>query len=183
MIMAEHTSAAGPAGGCRGGYADRFEWERALRDADVPPGMKLTLFALGTYMNGDGGSAYPGVARLARNVGHSHRTVRRHLSQARHDGWLTVNSDLFGGRGKATSYRAAIPETRTPATGFEEKRGTPATQKGDTSDTKPGHPRPPTNQDNYKTKAAKKSDCPEHGPGACFFQFGTGWIHPEEGVA
>jgi helix-turn-helix protein len=149
--------------------------------------MKLTLFALATYMNGDGGSAHPGVARLARDTGLCVRTVRGHLSQARRDGWLTVESNLFGGRGKATVYRAAIPETRQPAAGFEP-------QKAATSDTKGGNQRHKTRQptaahqsrqlqDQAENPAKKKPDCPDHGPGACFFQFGTGWIHPEEGVA
>jgi hypothetical protein len=37
-----------------------------------------------------------------------------------------------------------------------------------------------TPSEQERTEENKKPDCPDHGPGACFFQFGTGWVHITE---
>lgn len=67
----------------------RFEWERALRDADdVPWHVKAIALLVGTYMSADGQDARPSAASLARSAGLSRASVFRLLAEAETAGWL-----------------------------------------------------------------------------------------------
>lgn len=96
---------------------DRFEWERLLRDMELPSAQKLVGYALATYVNGDGSSAYPGVPGLVKATGLHRATVIRALSEMERSGLITVH--FRGGskgvqRGLATIYQLAAPVDNRP---------------------------------------------------------------------
>lgn len=105
-----------------------FRWRRAIRDAELSAACKLVAVMISTYMSPQADSAYPGVARLARDCSLGETTVKRSLRTLRDGGWLRVIHG-GGGRGRATEYAGLIPE---------EKGG----QSEPVSVAKPGHERP-----------------------------------------
>ncbi|GAA0189737.1 hypothetical protein GCM10008944_01500 [Cytobacillus oceanisediminis] len=66
----------------------RMEWERLVRRADLPLATKAIGYTLAQYSNKAGGSAHPGVARLARVCRVDEKTVKRHLTALREAGFL-----------------------------------------------------------------------------------------------
>ena len=104
---------------------DRFEWERLIRELDLPSALKLTCYALGTYVNGDGTNAHPGITGLAKATGLHRATVLRSLAQLEELGLI---QPVFRGGGKgvhrglATVYELAVPVENGP--GKHRKPGT-----------------------------------------------------------
>lgn len=49
---------------------------------------RYVLLALSTYMNTDGGNAFPSQSKLAEKTGLAKRTVNEHLERAEADGWI-----------------------------------------------------------------------------------------------
>jgi len=91
-----------------------WTWRRALRDhGPKQPGLLLTLYTIGTFMDKDG-FAYPRQALLARGARASVRTVRRHIQQAQRMGWIGVTESRTGGQSwRRHMYRAAVPDSIT----------------------------------------------------------------------
>ena len=90
----------------------RFEWERLIRRAQVPAGVKLLAFVLATYADPDGTRVRPGVALLASDTGQASATVKRGLAQLRDVYGLLEQVSRGGGRngkGKAAEYRLVFP--------------------------------------------------------------------------
>jgi DNA-binding transcriptional ArsR family regulator len=91
---------------------DRFEWERLIRELELPSALKLTSYALGTYVNGDGRNAHPGIEGLVKATGLHRATVLRSLGRLEEYGLIKV---VFRGggkgvrRGMATVYELAAP--------------------------------------------------------------------------
>jgi hypothetical protein len=98
-----------------------FAWRRAICTSDLPPTARHVALTLSLYMNGQGGSAFPGAPRLAKETGLSVRAVRQQLRGLSRGGWLCVDS-RGGGRGHATEYVAALPKgaPRSPITPTQE---------------------------------------------------------------
>jgi len=89
----------------------RFEWERLIRRAIVPPAVKLLALVLATYADPDGTRVRPGTTALAAVTGGSDRTVRRHLTALRQLGLLQQVSrgGGHGGSGITSEYRLTVP--------------------------------------------------------------------------
>jgi len=91
---------------------DRFEWERLIRERELPSALKLTGYALGTYVNGDGSNAHPGIEGLVKATGLHRATVLRALSELEDLGF--IHAVFRGGgkgvrRGLATVYELSEP--------------------------------------------------------------------------
>jgi hypothetical protein len=79
---------------------DRFQWERLIRDLDLPPAVNCTAYALATYVNASQGTrAHPGLARLCQATGLSKGTVGAALAALESGGLLTRKAH-GGGRGR-----------------------------------------------------------------------------------
>lgn len=79
MTAPQPVPAAGPS---------RFEWERALRTADLPWHIKSVLLLVGTYMSHNGHDARPSVPKLAEHTGLSRASIFRILADAAAAGWI-----------------------------------------------------------------------------------------------
>ena len=91
---------------------DRFEWERLVRELDLPAPVKATAAWLATYVNGDGTNAHPGVTALAKATGLHRATVLRSLGELEDIGLLKAVSrggSKGVGKGMATVYELATP--------------------------------------------------------------------------
>jgi hypothetical protein len=95
----------------------RFEWERLIRQSELPSAMKLTGYALATYVNGNGSNAHPGVDLLVKATGLSRRTIITALAGLESEGLLIVTSKGGGKgmkRGTASVYCLASPGNGSP---------------------------------------------------------------------
>lgn len=93
-------------------YAERFTWWRAIRTSTLSPTARHVALTLATYMNKEGGGAWPSMATLADDTGRSRPVVKRAIRELRETGFLTVESG--GGRRAdggyvSNRYRASIP--------------------------------------------------------------------------
>jgi hypothetical protein len=88
-----------------------WTWRRALRDhGPQSPGVLLTLYTIGTFMNRDG-IAWPSQEAIASGARASVRTVQRHIAAALRAGWLGVELAGRNGQGwRHNAYRCAVPE-------------------------------------------------------------------------
>ncbi len=68
-------------------------------------GMKLLAVALADAATQEGANIFKSVATLATHSGQSERTVQRMLPRLVADGWLIVDGDAHGGRGRTNVYR------------------------------------------------------------------------------
>ena len=96
---------------------DRFEWERLIRECELPSAQKLVGYALGTYVNGDGTNAHPGIEGLVKATGLHRATVLRALSGLEENGY--IRAAFRGGgkgvrRGLATVYELSEPQDAHP---------------------------------------------------------------------
>jgi Helix-turn-helix domain len=89
-----------------------FAWQRALRDSGLPAATRLVGLVLSTYMNMQGGSAFPGASRLANDTGLCVRTVKKHLGRLVRTGWLVIveRGGLKGEKRRANRYQATFPD-------------------------------------------------------------------------
>jgi hypothetical protein len=90
----------------RSGRAGRFDWERALRDSDLPTTTKAVCLLLGTYMSPDGGDARPSVSTMCRQLDLTRSTVHEHLARATAAGWLAS----IEATGRVTVRLATLPD-------------------------------------------------------------------------
>lgn len=92
--------------------SSRFEWERALRRADLPPTRKAVLQTLSTFAN-KAGEARPSQERIAEASGLTRRTVGIHIRAALDEGWIVRlvkgRSNGRGGKAIASVYVLTIP--------------------------------------------------------------------------
>jgi DNA-binding transcriptional MocR family regulator len=139
-----------------------FEWQRALRQRELPASVHHVGLTLSTYANRDGSRAHPSVARLERDTGRSKRTVLRALKELRHRGLITrtFRRRQSGRLGLADEYQLTLPQRVPPqhlVTDSEQvspehpvtdslpaERVPPATRTGATSDTNGCHLSTPT---------------------------------------
>jgi hypothetical protein len=93
---------------------DRFEWERLIRELDLPASVKCVAYAMATYVNaGDGTRGHPGLDGLSRATGLHRSTVTVALAALEAGGLVVRQSHGGGGRGSrgvAAVYRLATPE-------------------------------------------------------------------------
>lgn len=112
-------------------------------DAKLQPSDKLILLCLADFADDDGKNCFPSINRVARKVGMSARTVKRHLAAFRESDWLRV-LEQGGGRSNPTRYQilyADLPINSDRLTPFENRKGdnggkervTTVTIKGDTT--------------------------------------------------
>jgi hypothetical protein len=80
-------------------------------DLPLPDGEWRTLMQLARRARDDGTGAYPSVGRLARESGKQERAVQRSLRSLQRRGLILPIAYRHGGRGHATEYRLALPET------------------------------------------------------------------------
>ena len=108
------------------GSAGRFDWERAIRHADLrPPMVKCVALMLATYANADGTNAHPSEDRLAGDIGISARAVRDYLDLLRRTGLIerTFGGSTGGRRKLADCYSLALPaDARARVTAEMERR-------------------------------------------------------------
>ncbi len=100
----------------------RFRWERALRVSDLPSGARFVGLMLATFADNDGGSARPGVKKLAECCALTEPTVSGHLVKLRAAGWVarTEEGSRTGRRNYADVYRLAIPVATPEIAGVVE---------------------------------------------------------------
>lgn len=116
---------------------------------DIPPSEKLVLLRLADYASDKDQRAYPSVATLAEDTGLSERQVQRYLSSSVDAGFVTIEENPYGGRGKTRTYRftlkkgdagdvdksiQAAQKDDTHDALSEKERVTPMTKKGVTDD-------------------------------------------------
>lgn len=92
--------------------AERYTWWRALRASSLTPTARHVALAIATYMDADGGGAWPSMATLSDDTGRSRRTVARAVQELEQAGYLDVSSG-GGRRGDggyvSNRYVATIP--------------------------------------------------------------------------
>lgn len=92
---------------------DRFQWEKLIRELDMPAPVKNVAAWLATYVNGSSGTnAHPGIQGLVKATGLSRATVIRSLSELESAGFIEAASR--GGargmeRGMSTVYALSVP--------------------------------------------------------------------------
>lgn len=153
---------------------ERFRWEHAIRESDLPPSTRHVLLTMATYMDRDGMNCYPSQEELGRACGMTSRTVRRHVDAAIEAGWLLkIRQGRHVGRGASYTnvYQPWIPSAGghgRPAAISQEDTGGP---QEDTGDPAGGHGRPPTMSDHSKR--------PARANGFCHRCTNTGWLPAE----
>lgn len=105
----------------------RFEWERAVKAADVTPMAKLLGLVLATYADPDGTIPErftPGIARLCADTGASRNTVLAAMKVLEQSGLVAVarpentrrghrRADIGTVRRQRNAYALALPQTST----------------------------------------------------------------------
>jgi DNA-binding Lrp family transcriptional regulator len=67
-----------------------YTWQHAINDSDLPVITKAVLFSLSCYLNANGGGAFPSQETLAKKLGLTKLTVRKHLHIAEKEGWIKI---------------------------------------------------------------------------------------------
>jgi hypothetical protein len=114
---AEPRVSAGSASGDGNGRQFVFAWQRAILDSDLPPPARHVALTLSIYMDGKGGSAFPGATRLVHDTGQCERGVRGNLGLLVAKGWLVIveHGGLKGEERRSNRYRATFPPMDTPS--------------------------------------------------------------------
>ncbi|NKT17602.1 hypothetical protein GS688_07820 [Rhodococcus hoagii] len=89
--------------------ARRFEWERVVRRATMPPGVKFLAFTLASYSDADGTRIHPSNARLANVIEKTERTVERGMAWLQSAGFIVVTQAGNHRAGLANEYRLTLP--------------------------------------------------------------------------
>jgi hypothetical protein len=94
-----------------------FDWQRAILNSDLPPPARHVALTLSTYMDGKGGSAFPGAKNLAHDTGQCERGVRGNLGLLVARGWLVVveHGGLKGEERRSNRYQAIFPPVDNPS--------------------------------------------------------------------
>ncbi|AQA21724.1 hypothetical protein BTZ20_5642 [Rhodococcus sp. MTM3W5.2] len=87
----------------------RFEWERIVRRASMPAGVKFLAFVLASYADGDGTRVHPSNIRLANVIEKTPRTVERGMAWLQSAGFIVRTK--YGNRhiGLPNEYRLTVP--------------------------------------------------------------------------
>lgn len=126
--------------------ATKWVWDQM----DLASSEKFVLLRLADHADPDGGSVRPGIASVAAHTGLGERQVQRYIKSFVNRGYLAIEANEKGGRGKTTEYRFTFlnpvtgdihttHETPSPVTPILEEKGdmegqqrvTPVTVKGD----------------------------------------------------
>ena len=96
---------------------DRYAWrDNVIADTDTPQNVKLLVFGIAKYVNGETGEAVPSTITLAKVCGRSEKWVRNTIPKLHNTGWAVIELGSQG-RGKDHCNRYLInPEKRTPCT-------------------------------------------------------------------
>ena len=124
----------------------RFDWRRAVLEAELPPTTKLVAFVLSMHMSRAGDSCFPGLALLRQQTGLSRSAVQDHLVSLIDLGWLAREEDP----GRPTTYLACFPAKVVAEIVSEATAENPPARRAGT---------PPAEQ-------ARQSDTPARGEGA-----------------
>lgn len=89
--------------------ARRFEWERVVRRATMPPGVKFLAFMMASYGDADGTRIHPSNARLANVIEKTERTVERGMAWLQSAGFIVVTRHGNRRAGLANEYRLTLP--------------------------------------------------------------------------
>ena len=88
----------------------RFDWERYIRRAGLPPLTKLVALTMATYGNTDGKQIHPGDENLAADCGIQKRALMNHRHALEELGFLIRVADAKPGRnGRAAEFRLSWP--------------------------------------------------------------------------
>lgn len=87
-----------------------FEWQKLIRDVEMPPAVKNVAGWICSFADADGTRIYPGLARLMLATGLSRATTVQALTALRESG-LLVRTKRGGGRGsdKSDEYQIGVP--------------------------------------------------------------------------
>lgn len=100
-------------------------WRWAIARSDLPAVQRAVAWAMSLDMDADGGSCFPGAARVKRHTGYGLATVKAAIAGLVSKGWLIVvqrgGSPRDGVR-HATEYRAVIPNPSSTQPGQEMTR-------------------------------------------------------------
>ena len=117
----------------------------SAQDTDLPAPIKFTLCTLAIKTGADG-ICFQSNARLAEKTSQTDRTIRRHLAELRHLGYLIPTGKFTGKTGQIPMYKIiSNPDTSVrlstqPKADTSDQRPplrrTPVTKKADTSDTR-----------------------------------------------
>lgn len=116
----------------------KFEWQKAVRDSDLPTTTKTVLIiGLSLRMNEFGGDCFPSQEQIASDTSLSRKAVQNHLERAELKGWIErhVGAKKEGQNWRKTSYSARFPD------GEGGERGSQPCEKGGESDSKGGERR------------------------------------------
>ena len=96
--------------------SNKFSWERAIAESDLPATSRHVAFTLGLYFSKAGDSCWPSMDTLARASGLDRSTVVRHIALLRRAGWLTVTSggSKRGEKRVSNRYETAVPADQLP---------------------------------------------------------------------
>ena len=97
--------------------SNKFSWERAVAESDLPATSKLVAFTLGLFFSKAGDSCWPSMDTLADRSGLSRSTVIAHLGELRRAGWIALEhqgGSPTGGKRTSNRYEATIPHECLP---------------------------------------------------------------------
>ncbi len=100
--------------------------------ADLPRDQKYILVALADHGQDDGTRIFPSIRQTALKVGASERTVQRHINKLLRRGILEVVRE--SGFRRPTEYRINVDNLAFVPELMPVIKGSPVTEKGDTSD-------------------------------------------------
>lgn len=96
---------------------NKFSWERAIAESDLPATSRLVAFTLGLHFSKIGDSCWPSMDTVARESGLDRSTVVRHLAALRQAGWIACvhrGGSPEGGQRTSNHYAATIPAHQLP---------------------------------------------------------------------
>lgn len=92
---------------------DRFDWERLIRELDLPSAVKCTAYALATFLDGKTGmNAHPGTPALVKATGLSKPTLLKAMERLEKEGLIMAvqkAGEKGMPRGFATVWQVCVP--------------------------------------------------------------------------
>ncbi|BCW72413.1 helix-turn-helix domain-containing protein [Arthrobacter sp. NicSoilB8] len=88
-----------------------LQYSKAIRESDLPTGVRAVCWALATYANNNTGIAYLTVATLAKATGFSEATVSTHTGVAEAEGYLRKDRQY----NRSIIYTITVPIVEEPA--------------------------------------------------------------------
>ena len=91
----------------------RFQWEKLIRELDLPSAVKCTAYALATFLDGKTGmNAHPGTPALMKATGLSNATLLKAMERLEKEGLImAVEKANQAGmkRDQATVWQVSVP--------------------------------------------------------------------------